>query len=239
MVVSVTGASRMELNTAIENYVKPRLESLKGIGEVNVFGTPDKQVQIQVNGDKLAAFGMSPMELYQLIGASSQSIPLGTIDTGDKQIVARFMGETNYIDQIENIILKSNGNTLRVKDIADVVLTTEDPTDVGYFNGKENVVLVIEKSSDGSTIDLNNGARKVLDSVKSVMPPGTEFTVMLDTSTDIVTSISSIASSAVQALILATIVLLLFLKNIRATVLISIALPVSVIFTFAFLALLQ
>ena len=237
MVVSVSGASRMELNTALENYVKPRLESLTGIGEVNVFGTPDKQVQIQVNGDKLAAFGMSPMELYQLIGASSQSIPLGTIDTGDKQIVARFMGETNYIDQIENIILKSNGNTLRVKDIADVILTTEDPTDVGYFNGKENVVLVIEKSSDGSTIDLNNGARKVLDSVKSVMPPGTEFTIMLDTSTDIVTSISSIASSAVQALILATIVLLLFLKNIRATVLISIALPVSVIFTFAFLAL--
>ena len=237
MVVSVSGASRMELNTALENYLKPRLESLTGIGEVNIFGTPDKQVQIQVNGDKLAAFGMSPMELYQMIGSSSQSIPLGTIDTGKKQIVARFMGETNYIDEIENIILKSNGNILRVKDIADVVLTTEDPTDVGYFNGKENIVLVIEKSSDGSTIDLNNAARKVLEDVKSVMPPGTEFNIMLDTSEDIVKSISSIGSSALQALVLATIVLLLFLKNIRATVLISIALPVSVIFTFAFLAL--
>ena len=237
MVVSVSGASRMELNTALENYLKPRLESLTGIGEVNIFGTPDKQVQIQVNGDKLAAFGMSPMELYQMIGSSSQSIPLGTIDTGKKQIVARFMGETNYIDQIENIILRSNGNILRVKDIADVVLTTEDPTDVGYFNGKENIVLVIEKASDGSTIDLNNAARKVLENVKSVMPPGTEFNIMLDTSEDIVKSISSIGSSAVQALILATIVLLLFLKNIRATVLISIALPVSVIFTFAFLAM--
>lgn len=237
MVVSVSGASRMELNTALENYLKPRLESLTGIGEVNIFGTPDKQVQIQVNGDKLAAFGMSPMELYQMIGSSSQSIPLGTIDTGKKQIVARFMGETNYIDQIENIILRSNGNILRVKDIADVVLTTEDPTDVGYFNGKENIVLVIEKSSDGSTIDLNNAARKVLEDVKSVMPLGTEFNIMLDTSEDIVKSISSIGSSALQALVLATIVLLLFLKNIRATVLISIALPVSVIFTFAFLAL--
>ena len=172
MVVSVSGASRMELNTALENYLKPRLESLTGIGEVNIFGTPDKQVQIQVNGDKLAAFGMSPMELYQMIGSSSQSIPLGTIDTGKKQIVARFMGETNYIDQIQNIILRSNGNILRVKDIADVVLTTEDPTDIGYFNGKENIVLVIEKSSDGSTIDLNNAARKVLEDVKSVMPPG-------------------------------------------------------------------
>ena len=237
MIVSVSGASRMELNTALENYLKPRLESLTGIGEVNIFGTPEKQVQIQVNGDKLAAFGMSPMELYQIIGTSSQSIPLGTIETGKKQIVARFMGETNYIDQIENIILRSNGNILRVKDIADVVLTTEDPTDVGYFNGKENIVLVIEKASDGSTIDLNNAARKVLENVKSVMPPGTEFNIMLDTSEDIVKSISSIGSSAVQALILATIVLLLFLKNIRATVLISIALPVSVIFTFAFLAM--
>ena len=237
MIVSVSGASRMELNTALENYLKPRLESLTGIGEVNIFGTPEKQVQIQVNGDKLAAFGMSPMELYQIIGTSSQSIPLGTIETGKKQIVARFMGETNYIDQIENIILQSNGNIIRVKDIADVVLTTEDPTDVGYFNGKENIVLVIEKASDGSTIDLNNAARKVLENVKSVMPPGTEFNIMLDTSEDIVKSISSIGSSAVQALILATIVLLLFLKNIRATVLISIALPVSVIFTFAFLAM--
>lgn len=237
MVVSVSGASRMELNTALENYLKPRLESLTGIGEVNIFGTPDKQVQIQVNGDKLAAFGMSPMELYQMIGSSSQSIPLGTIDTGKKQIVARFMGETNYIDEIENIILKSNGNILRVKDIADVVLTTEDPTDIGYFNGKENIVLVIEKSSDGSTIDLNNAARKVLEDVKSVMPPGTQFDILLDTSEDIVSSISSIGSSALQALVLATIVLLLFLKNIRATVLISIALPVSIMFTFAFLAL--
>lgn len=237
MVVSVTGADRMELNTALENYLKPRLESLTGIGEVNIFGTPEKQVQIQINGDKLAAFDMSPMELYQLIGTSSKSIPLGTIETGNKQIVARFMGETNYIDEIENIILKSNGNILRVKDVADVVLTTEDPTDIGFFNGQENVVVVVEKSSDGSTIDLNNGARKVFEDVKSVMPPGTEFHIMLDTSTDIIQSISSIGSSAFQALILATIVLLVFLKNIRATVLISIALPVSVIFTFAFLAL--
>lgn len=237
MVVSVTGADRMELNTALENYLKPRLESLTGIGEVNIFGTPEKQVQVQINGDKLAAFDMSPMELYQLIGTSSKSIPLGTIETGNKQIVARFMGETNYIDEIENIILKSNGNILRVKDVADVVLTTEDPTDIGFFNGQENVVVVVEKSSDGSTIDLNNGARKVFEDVKSVMPPGTEFHIMLDTSTDIIQSISSIGSSAFQALILATIVLLVFLKNIRATVLISIALPVSVIFTFAFLAL--
>ena len=237
MVVQVTGASRSELNTAVENYLKPRLESLTGIGEVNIFGTPDKQVQIQVDADKLAAFNMSPMELYTLISSSSQNVPLGTLETGKKQIVARFMGETNYLDTIENIIINSNGNILRLKDIANVVLTTEDPDSVGYYSGKESIAVVIEKSADGSTIDLNNGAMKVLNDVKSIMPPGTEFNIVLDTSEDIVSSIASISSSAVQALILATIVLLLFLKNIRATFLISLALPVAIIFTFAFLKL--
>lgn len=237
MVVQVTGASRSELNTAVENYLKPRLESLTGIGEVNIFGTPDKQVQIQVDADKLAAFNMSPMELYTLISSSSQNVPLGTLETGKKQIVARFMGETNYLDTIENIIINSNGNILRLKDIANIVLTTEDPDSVGYYSGEESIAVIIEKSADGSTIDLNNGAMKVLNDVKSVMPPGTEFHIVLDTSEDIVSSIASISSSAVQALILATIVLLLFLKNIRATFLISLALPVAIIFTFAFLKL--
>lgn len=237
MVVQVTGASRSELNTAIENYLKPRLESLTGIGEVNVFGTPDKQVQIQVDADKLAAFNMSPMELYSLISSSSKNIPLGTIETGKKQIVARFMGETNYLDTIENIIINSNGNILRLKDVANVVLTTEDPDSIGYYSGKESIAVVIEKAADGSTIDLNNGAMKALKDVKSVMPPGTEFNIVLDTSEDIISSIASISSSAVQALILATIVLLVFLKNIRATFLISLALPVAIIFTFAFLKL--
>lgn len=212
MVVQVTGASRSELNTAIENYLKPRLESLTGIGEVNIFGTPDKQVQIQVDADKLAAFNMSPMELYNLISASSQNVPLGTLETGKKQIVARFMGETNYLDTIENIIINSNGNILRLKDVANIVLTTEDPDSIGYYSGKESIALVIEKAADGSTIDLNNGAKKALEDVKSVMPPGTQFNIVLDTSEDIIKSISSISSSAVQALILATIVLLLFLK---------------------------
>lgn len=234
---SVSGASREELNSAVKHYLKPRLESLNGIGEVKVFGTPEKQVQIQVNNDKLAAFGLSPMELYQMIGVSSKSIPLGTLQTGSKEIIARFMGETNYLDQIENIILRSNGNTLRVKDVANVVLTTEDPSDVGYLDGEDSIIVVLNKASDGSTIDLNKQAMKVLKEVKPIMPPGTKFEIMQDSSTDIVNSISGITSSAFQALILATIILLLFLKNIRATLLISIALPVSVIFTFAFLSM--
>ena len=236
MVAMFTGENRSELGGFVDEYLKPKLESLKGIGQVKVFGNPEKQIQLQVNPEKLATYNLSPMELYDIIAYSSQNIPLGTISTGTKQIVGRFMGETNYIDEIKNLVINSNGNTLRVSDVADVVLTTEDFTDLGFLNQKAGITIAIEKSADGSTLDLNKAALKALNELKPIMPPGSDFTILMDTSEDITKSISSISSSALQALVLATIILLVFLKNIRATLLISLALPVSIMFTFAFLA---
>ncbi|WP_027128948.1 efflux RND transporter permease subunit [Fusobacterium perfoetens] len=236
LITMFTGENRSELSSFIEEYLKPRFERISGIGEVNVFGNPEKQIQLLIHPDKLAAYNLSPMELYDIINYSNKNIPLGTIDTGSKQIVARFMGETNYIDEIKNIIINSNGNTLRVSDVADVVLTNEDFTDLGFLNQEEGMVVAVEKSADGSTIDLNKGAYAALKDLEPIMPPGTKYQVLMDASEDINMSIASISSSAFQALILATIILLVFLKNIRATFLITLALPVAIIFTFAFLS---
>ena len=237
MVIMMSAPNKTELSSFVEEYLKPKFESLPGIGQVQVFGNPDKQLQIQVDSDKLAAYDMSPMELYNMIRMSSLNVPLGTIGTGNKDIIVRFMGELNYIDTFEDMILNSNGNTLRVKDVADVVLTTEDPTDISYLSGAESIAVVVEKSSDGSTIELNKRALSELESLKSIMPPDTKYNILLDTSEDINLSISNVSGTAVQGLILATLVLLFFLKNLRATILVSAALPVAVIFTFAFLAL--
>ena len=237
LVIMMSAPNKTELSSFVEEYLKPKFESLPGIGQVNVFGNPDKQLQIQIDSDKLAAYDLSPMELYDMIRVSSLNVPLGTVSTGTKDVIVRFMGELNYIDTFEDMIIKSNGNTLRVKDVADVVFTTEDPEDISYLSGKESIAVIVEKSSDGSTIDLNKRALEALESLESIMPPDTVYNVLLDTSIDINRSISNVSSTAVQGLILATIVLYLFLKNMRATLLVSAALPVAVIFTFAFLAL--
>lgn len=237
MIMMFSSPNKEELSTFIDEYLKPKFESLTGIGQVTTSGNPEKQLQIQFDSDKLAAYNMSPVELYNIIAMSSKNLPLGTVKTGNKNIIARFMGELNYIDEYENMIIKSNGNTLKLKDVADVVLTTEDYTDKGFLTGKEAISVAVEKSVDGSTLELNKAAIKALESLKSVMPPGTEYNILLDTSEDINKSISSVSGNAVQGLVLATIVLLVFLKNIRATFLVSAALPVAIIFTFAFLAL--
>ncbi|MCD7979178.1 MAG: efflux RND transporter permease subunit [Fusobacterium sp.] len=237
LVIMMSAPNKTELSSFVEEYLKPKFESLPGIGQVNVFGNPDKQLQIQIDSDKLAAYDLSPMELYDMIRVSSLNVPLGTVSTGTKDVIVRFMGELNYIDTFEDMIIKSNGNTLRVKDVADVVFTTEDPEDISYLSGKESIAVIVEKSSDGSTIDLNKRALEALESLESIMPPDTVYNVLLNTSININRSISNVSSTAVQGLILATIVLYLFLKNMRATLLVSAALPVAVIFTFAFLAL--
>ena len=236
-VIAFNADSKTALTTFIKEQLKPRLESLPGIGQVDIFGNPDKQLQIQVDSDKLASYNLSPMELYNIVRTSVATYPIGKLSTGNKDMIIRFMGDLDYIDQYKNILISSNGNTLRLKDVADVVLTTEDATNVGYLNGKESVVVLLQKSSDGDTITLNNAAFKVIEEMRPYMPVGTEYSIEMDSSENINNSISNVSSSAVQGLVLATIILFVFLKSFRTTILISLALPVAIVFTFAFLAM--
>lgn len=236
-VIAFNADSKTALTTFIKEQLKPRLESLPGIGQVDIFGNPDKQLQIQVDSDKLASYNLSPMELYNIVRTSVATYPIGKLSTGNKDMIIRFMGDLDYIDQYKNILISSNGNTLRLKDVADVVLTTEDADNVGYLNGKESVVVLLQKSSDGDTITLNNAAFKVIEEMRPYMPAGTEYSIEMDSSENINNSISNVSSSAVQGLVLATIILFVFLKSFRTTVLISLALPIAIVFTFAFLAM--
>ena len=236
-VIAFNADSKTALTTFIKEQLKPRLESLPGIGQVDIFGNPDKQLQIQVDSDKLASYNLSPMELYNIVRTSVATYPIGKLSTGNKDMIIRFMGDLDYIDQYKNILISSNGNTLRLKDVADVVLTTEDATNIGYLNGKESVVVLLQKSSDGDTITLNNAAFKVIEEMRPYMPAGTEYSIEMDSSENINNSISNVSSSAVQGLVLATIILFVFLKSFRTTVLISLALPVAIVFTFAFLSM--
>lgn len=236
-IIAFTSPNKSTLATFIDQYLKPQLESLEGIGEVSIFGNPTKQLQVQVDSDKLAAYNMTPMELYSLISASTPTIPVGKVSDGNKDMILRFMGEMNTIDDFKSMVITANGNTLRLSDVADVVLTHEDKSTIGYLNGEDAITVMVSKSSDGSTVELNNAVFKTIDNLEGMMPAGTQKRIVLDTSIDINNSISNVSSSAIQGLVLASIILLVFLKSFRSTLLISASLPVAVIFTFAFLSM--
>ncbi|MGL4253874.1 MAG: efflux RND transporter permease subunit [Fusobacteriaceae bacterium] len=235
MQVIASGPNMVELSTFIDEYVKPRLERIQGVGSVDVAGTADKQIQIQFDSNKLAAFGLLPTEVYDIVKASSLNLPLGVIKTGGKEIVARFMGEFSQLDDFRNMIIKSGGKTLRLGDIAEVVLTTEDADSLTKRDGQYAVSIGLNKSVTGNTLDINKNAKKSLDDLKLYAPPGVETSVIFDASESINSAISGVKGNAMAGLALATVVLLFFLKNIRATMLITLALPISIMFTFVFL----
>ncbi|MGL6119801.1 MAG: efflux RND transporter permease subunit, partial [Fusobacteriaceae bacterium] len=180
MQLIASGPNLVELNTYVDEFIKPRLERIQGVGSVDVAGTSDKQIQIQFDTDKLAAYGMTPTELYNQIKSSSINLPLGVIQTGGKEVVARFLGELNSLDDFENMILKSGGKTLRLGDVADVALTSEDQDSITLRNGKNAISLGINKSAKGNTLDINAAAKKSLEELKVYAPPGVEIAVVLD-----------------------------------------------------------
>lgn len=236
MMINVSGPNMSEVTTFVNEFMKPRFERIKGVGVVETSGAPEKQIQIQIDSNKLAAYDLTPVELYGMIRNASINLPLGVIKTGGKEIVARYMGEFNYLDDFKNMIIRSNGKTLRLGDVAKVVLTTEDPEDSTEMNGRQAVSISIEKSADGNTLEIADAAKKSLKEMQAYLPPGVKTQIVMDYSKDINSAISGVKGNAVTGLILATIVLMLFLKNVRATLLISLALPIAIMFTFVFLA---
>lgn len=237
VVFAFTAPNKRELITFINEYLKPQLESLDGIGEVKIYGNPTKQLQIQVDSDKLATYNMTPVDLYNILRTSTATVPIGRMADGSKDRILRFMGEINTIEDYENLIISGNGNTIRLKDVANVILTEEDISNYGYLNGKDSITVMVSKSVDGSTVEVNKKVFETVNNLESLMPANTEKKVVLDSSIDINNSISNVTSSAIQGLILASIILFIFLKSFRTTTLISISLPVAVIFTFAFLSM--
>lgn len=237
MMINISGPNFLELTSFVNEFMTPRFERIGGVGGVDTLGAPDKQIQIQFDTDRLASYNMTPSELYDIVKSSSISIPLGVIKTGGKDIVGRFMGEFNYLQQFEEMILRSDGETLRLGDLADIELTTEDASEIIKSNGESSVMIIIEKSTDGNILDIATEVKEALTDMEAYLPTGLEYDIVMDYSTNINSSIDGVVSNAISGLVLATIVLLVFLKNIRATMLISLALPVAIIFTFAFLSL--
>lgn len=235
MQVVISGDNFIEVTSFVENYVKPRLERIKGVGSIDIFGLTDKQIQIQFDSDKLKAYDLTPVELYELIKQSSLNTPIGVINTGKQEVIVRFMGELTELDEFRNLILKSGGKNLRLGDVAQVVLTTDDPESITKQDGINAISIGVNKSISGNTVEINNEVKKQFNLLMSYAPSNTKINIIMDSSGDIKSAIAGVKNSALTGLVFATIILFAFLKNLRTTSLITISLPISIMFTFVFL----
>ncbi len=223
----------IELNDVIEQSISDRLERQNGVASVSISGGREKEIQVVVKEDKLRGYGISESTVSSILSAENSNTPTGSVDKGNKNMTVRVDGEFENIEDIKNIpITTSSGSTVYLRDIADVSEVYQDVTSTAYTNKVPSINLSVQKQSTANTVNVSKTVLKELDKIQEDYPD-IHFLVINDPADYINNSISNVANTAIQGGILAVIVLYLFLRNFKSTLVVGIAMPVSIIATFA------
>lgn len=235
MMVGINGPDLVTLKIFADNVVIPRLERIEGIGEISVSGGDEREVSVIIDPDKLESYGLNISDLYNTLRRASLNFPAGYVREGDKEYLVRVFGEVKTLEDVKDIILKNeNGETLYLSEVAEIKLGAKDRGSYGRTDGIENIVLNIAKTDVGNAVEISKLVQEELKDLEVLLPPGAQFTINRDTAKDINNSINAVKNNAITGLLLATLILYLFLKDIRATFIVAIAIPVSIICTFGF-----
>ncbi|MCL1828741.1 MAG: efflux RND transporter permease subunit [Oscillospiraceae bacterium] len=223
----------VKLKTILDDEIIGRLEKLEGVGSVSDSGGREREIGIELHPDKLAGYGISANQIAGVLAAENINRPAGTMTRGDTEIQIRTTGEFKSVSEIENMPLTTpRGATIRLGDVADVIDGFKKTTSFSLINGREGIILSVQKQSIANTVDVADRINKEVENLRRDYPD-LEFSVLMDTSSFIKNSLSNVWTTVIMATALAVIVLLLFLGSIRSSIIIGVAIPISIIVTMA------
>jgi hydrophobic/amphiphilic exporter-1 (mainly G- bacteria), HAE1 family len=225
-----------ELRRLSEDRIEPLLERVPGVASVQTQGGLQRQININLNPTLLASYNLSPNEVSQALQFARGIQPGGTIKTEEKTFQLRLMSEFTSIDQIRNtVITMRGGRPVYVNDVAVVEDGFKETTTEVRANFGEGILILLNKQSDANTVQTTDEVKASLDGILQQLPQGTEFNVIFAQADFIVNSVNNLRDSAFYAFILAFLVIYLFLRNFRGSIIMGISMPISIIFTFAVL----
>lgn len=232
--------------TFIQNYARinlvPKLQRVKGVGQVNVFGAKDYSMRIWIDPEKMANYKVVPSDIQDALREQNlEAAPgkFGENANGVYEYVIKYKGRLSKISEYENIIIKStgNGNFLRLKDVATVELGAFNYGAKNMAMGKEGVAVGIFQTSGSNAQDIMTEVIHILEESKGTFPKGVDYVIPYNSKTFLDASIAKVVSTLVEAFILVFIVVFVFLQDIRSTLIPAIAVPVAIVGTFFFLQL--
>jgi len=234
MMITVSGDAELsDIQTTVEDKIVSRLERIEGVARVTVTGGITNEVLVQIDQNKLDSYGLSYSQLKSILVSENINLPSGKIDRGNKSIPLRIIGEFESVQDISNIpLLLPNGSVIRLKDVADVSLKPEETYQLITVDDEQSIGVSILKSTDANTVQVANAINEELMEIDSEFDK-VNIEIIMDNSVFIESAISNVATSGIIGGLLAVIILYLFLRNIRTTLVIGVSIPVSVIGTFA------
>lgn len=229
--VSSEGRDLASLKTLLEDKVAPRLERIDGVAYATVMGGPQEEVRVLVDSRRLAGYGFSLAQLVQALKAENLNMPGGTIDQGTREFILRTTGEFKSLDELRNLVLMSpQGVGVRLGDLADVE-EVEDQKEYTLLNGRPSIGIMIQKEAGANTVKVADQVHREMDRLSRELS-GIKYSYVFDQAKFIQRSIGNLTSNAVSGAVLAIIILYLFLRNVRSTLVIALSIPISFIATF-------
>ena len=239
--ILILGASSkldpIQMRSIIDNEIKYRIERVPGVAALDIRGGLEREIHVDLDPDKLKALGISLDKMISQIKASNMTLPAGVIEAGNYQIALRTPGEYVSLDELRNTtIALRNGVPILLKDVAEVVDKWARITRYVRVNGQSGVRLSVNKQSGTNTVVVAENVMAEIEKINREIPH-VQLAPIIDTSAYIRRSISNVGSSTFYGGLFAIVILLFFLRDLRSTAIIAVAIPVSIVATFALIYL--
>ena len=239
MMLSVeANESRPGLYKILDDAVVNPLARIDGVGSVSVSGAPKREIHVYVDPVRLEAYNLSIETISGIIAAENRNVPGGSFDIGSDTYSLRVQGEFISPEEMSNIVVgSSGGKNIYLKDVARIDDSLEERAQQTHTNGKKGAMIIVQKQSGANSVEISNKVLEMLPSLQKRLPSDVKLGLIVDTSDNIRNTIDSLVETVLFALLFVVIVVFCFLGRWRATMIICITIPISLIASFIYLAM--
>lgn len=228
--VSTKDGNEQKLMELADKKLKPKLQRVKGVGAVDIIGFRDREVKILLDPNRLNKYGLSANELSSIVASSNISLGTGKIITKDKNIMIKLEADAKSVDELKELVVKPG---VKLKDVADVIDSLSDIKSYSSVDGSVGLSLVVKKISGENTLNIIKSVKKILPKLKEIAGDNYKILVLSDRSNKILEIMHNVTFDLIYGAILAIIIVFFFLRSVTITLVSAIAIPTSVIGTFA------
>ncbi|MBQ7877179.1 MAG: efflux RND transporter permease subunit [Bacteroidales bacterium] len=237
MIMAATANESLQaLEKILDDKVATPLARVSGVGTVSIAGAPQREIQVYCDPNKLEAYGLTVAGVSSVIASENRNVPSGTIDIGSNAYSLRVEKEFTSADQMLDIVVgHANGKTVYLRDVARVIDGVEERYQEAYVNGTQGAQIVIQKQADANTVNVIKGVKKAMKNIEKNLPSDIQIRTVVDSSDNILNTLNSLKETIVVTFLIVMLVVYLFLGRWRATFIIVLSIPISLLASLMYL----
>ena len=243
-IMSISATSNLsstEFYQKMKDDYLPQIQQIKGVAEITVLGGEEREIQVKINQDKLKLYKISMIQVVEAINKSGLDLPAGKVQTDKESNSVRLTGKFTSLEDIKNVqvAMPVLGSPVYVKDVAVVMDGIKETTSVSRYNGKNGIGLMLKKQGDANAVDVSTLVREKFKSIEEQnASAGVAFIIADDSTDNTIAAVNSVVYDLILAVILVSLVMLLFLRSFRNSFIVIVAIPTSLVTAFAVMWLL-